>query len=133
MAETVIEGIDGVMAAVGRHLGYSDWLELTQEQMDGFSAATGDGRAEFLTLSLVNHFLPQVVEVRGISMGINYGANRVRFPAPVEAGARLRGGAELVGAEEVAGGVQATMVVTVEMEGGNQPACVVEALSRYLA
>ena len=133
MAETVFDGVEGVMAAVGRHLGYSAWLEMTQERMDRFAAATGDQHCEFLTLSLVNYFLPQVVEVRGISMGVNYGANQVRFPAAVSPGTRLRGGAALVGAVAVAGGVQATMVVTVEVAGEGQPACVVEALSRYLA
>ena len=148
----VIEGVDGVRQAVGRHLGWSPWLELTQDRIDQFAEATGDhqwihvdpGRAKegpygatiahgYLTLSLVNYFLPLVVEVQGIAMGVNYGLNRVRFPAPVLVGSRVRGGVELSAAEEVSGGVQTTMIVTVEIEGVQRPACVAEVLSRYLA
>lgn len=152
LAQTVIEGVGGLKDAVGRHLGYSDWLEVTQDRIDTFADATGDHqwihvdpeRAAagpfgttiahgYLTLSLVNHFLPQVVEVRGISMGVNYGADKVRFPAPVPVGSRLRAGVELVATEDVPGGAQAKMRVTVEVDGGGKPACVVETLSRYVA
>ena len=77
--------------------------------------------------------LPEVVEVRGISSGVNYGVDKVRFPAPVPVGSRVRGHVRLEAAEEVAGGVQTTMVITVELEGAAKPACVVEALSRWLA
>ena len=137
--------------AVGAHLGYSDWLEITQERIDLFAEATGDHqwihtdpeRAKdgpfgatiahgYLTQSLVNHFLPQIVDVRGIRMGVNYGADRLRFPAPVPVGSRLRGGAELISVEEVKGGaVQAVIRVTVEIEGGERPACVIDTISRY--
>jgi acyl dehydratase len=153
MAATVLEGIDGVRAAVGRHLGWSDWVEVTQEQVDRFADATGDHQwihvdperaaAEspfggpiahgYLTLALTNLFLPQVVEVRSVSLGVNRGTGRVRFPAPVPVGSRLRGGVELVDAADVAGGVDTTMVITVEREGSDKPVCVVESLSRYLA
>jgi acyl dehydratase len=151
VAATVIDGLDGLKAAVGRHLGHSEWLEVTQDRIDRFADATGDHqwihvdpeRAAtgpfgstiahgYLTLSLVNHFLPQVLEVRGITMGVNYGANKVRFPAPVPVGSRLRAGVEVVAADEVAGGVQATLLVTVEIDGAQKPACVLESLSRYL-
>jgi acyl dehydratase len=147
---TVFETPAALEEAVGRHLGYSDWLEITQERVDQFADATGDHqwihvdpeRAKrgpfgaciahgYLTLSLVNHFLPQIVEVRGISMGVNYGADRLRFPAPVPVGSRVRGGGELVKVEAVEGGVQATVRVTVEIEGGPRPACVVDTISRY--
>jgi len=116
MATTVLDGLDAVRAAAGKHLGYSDWLEITQDRVDRFADATGDhqwihvdperARAEspfggpiahgYLTVSLSNLFLPQVVEVRGVSMGVNYGTDKVRFPAPVPVGSRVRGGAELV-------------------------------------
>ncbi|MHB1925242.1 MAG: MaoC family dehydratase [Acidimicrobiales bacterium] len=148
---TVIEGIEGIRAAVGRHLGWSPWVEMTQERIDLFAEATGDHqwihvdpeRAAagpfgttiahgYLTLSLINHLLPQVVEVTGVSMGINYGADRVRFPSPVPVGSRLRAGVELTAAQDVPGGIQATMAVVVEMEGSDKPACVVECLSRYI-
>ncbi len=137
--------------AVGEHLGRSDWLEITQDRIDKFAEATGDHqwihvdpeRAKqgpfgatiaqgYLTQSLVNHFLPQIVEVHGISMGVNYGANRVRFPAPVPVGSRIRGSAELLEAEDTKdGGVQAVVRVTVEIEGGARPACVIDTISRY--
>ena len=152
MAHTVFDDLASVQAAVGRHLGYSDWLEITQERIDRFAEATGDhqwihvdpDRAEdgpfgttiahgSLTLSLSNLFLPQIVEVRGVSMGVNYGTDKVRFPAPVPVGSRVRAGAELAAVSEIPGGVQTTMVVTIEIEGGTKPACVIEAISRYLA
>ena len=147
---TVFESPEELKQAVGQHLGYSDWLEIRQDRIDQFAEATDDRqwihvdpeRAAqgpfgaciahgYLTLSLVNRFLPEIVEVRGISMGVNYGANRLRFPAPVPVGSKVRGGAELVAAEDVKGGVQATIRVTVEIEGSERPACVVDTISRY--
>jgi acyl dehydratase len=152
VAQTVFRNLEELAAAVGRHLGYSDWLEVSQERIDTFADATGDyqwihvdpERADggpfgttiahgYLTLSLSNFFLPQIVEVQGISMGINYGVNRVRFPAPVLVGSRVRGGAELTAVEPIAGGVQTTMLITLEVEQGGKPVCVIESLSRYLA
>ncbi len=141
-----------LLAAVGKPLGASDWLEIRQPRIDGFAEATGDHqwihvdseRAKggpfgktiahgYLTLSLVSFFLPQIVEVRGISMGVNYGCDKVRFPAPVPVGSRVRGVGQLVAAEEVKGGaVQATVRVTVEIEGGVKPACVVDTISRFV-
>ncbi len=137
-------------SALGEHLGYSEWLEITQDRINKFADATGDQqwihvdpeRAKqgpfgaciahgYLTLALVNLFLPQILEVRGISMGVNYGSDRLRFPAPVPVGSRIRGGGELIQLEEVKGGVQATIRVTVEVEGQERPACVVETISRY--
>jgi acyl dehydratase len=137
-------------AAVGTHLGYTDWLEIAQPRIDAFAEATGDHqwihvdpeRAKtgpfgatiahgYLTLSLVGMFLPQIVEVRGIRMGINYGTDKVRFPAPVRVGSRVRAGGELVKVEDVKDGVQATVRVTVEIEGAERPACVVDTISRY--
>jgi acyl dehydratase len=136
--------------AVGQHLGYSEWLTITQERINQFAEATGDHqwihvdpvRAKdgpfgaciahgYLTLSLVNLFLPQIVEVRGIRMGVNYGVDKVRFPAPVRVGARIRGGGELVNVETVKGGVQATIRVTVEIAGSERPGCVVDTISRF--
>ncbi len=153
MAQTVFESLDEVRAAVGTTLGTSDWIEVTQQQVDQFAEATGDHqwihvdveRAErespfggpiahgYLTLSLTNLVLPQVLEVRGVSLGVNYGTGRVRFPAPVPVGSRVRGTAQLTACDEVPGGVQTTIAVTMEIEGGAKPACVVESLSRWLA
>jgi acyl dehydratase len=137
--------------AVGKPLGESEWLQITQERIDRFADATGDHqwihvdpeRARtgpfgatiahgYLTMSLVSYFLPRIVEVRGVSMGVNYGADRLRFPAPVRVGSRLRGRGELVEVERTRdGAVQAKIRVTVEIEGSDKPACVVDTLSRF--
>jgi len=137
--------------AVGQKLGHSDWIEITQDRIDQFAEATGDHqwihvdpeRAKagpfgktiahgYLTQSLVNFFLPQILKVRGISMGVNYGADRVRFPAPVPVGSRVRGAAEVLEVERTKdGGVQAKVRVTVEIEGSERPGCVIDTISRY--
>ena len=136
--------------AVGKHLGYSDWMVIEQDRINRFADATGDHqwihvdpeRAKsgpfgatiahgYLTLSLVSMFLPQIVEVRNISMGVNYGCDKVRFPAPVPVGSRVRAGGELVKVEDAKGGVQAVVRVTIEIEGKDRPACVVNTISRF--
>ena len=136
--------------AQGEHLGCSDWLVIDQNRINLFADATGDHqwihvdpeRAKdgpfgkciahgYLTLSLVNLFLPQIIDVQGISMGVNVGCEKIRFPAPVPVGSRVRGSGELVSAEEVKGGVQSVVRVTVEIEGQDKPACVVDTISRY--
>lgn len=149
---TVLNGADQVRDAVGRSLGTSPWLQVDQERVDQFADATGDHQwihvsperaaAEspwggtiahgYLTLALVNAFLPQVVSVEGFSMGVNYGLNKVRFPAAVPVGSRLRAHVELTSADEVPGGVQTTMTVQVECDGADRPACIAEVISRYV-
>ena len=146
-----VEKPQDLLQHVGKELGPSEWLTVTQEMIDKFADATGDHqwihvdveRAKkempggktiahgYLTLSLVSMFLPQIVEVRGIRMGVNYGVDKVRFPSPVKVGSRIRGGGELVNVEEVKGGVQATVRVTVEIEGSDKPACVADTISRF--
>jgi acyl dehydratase len=133
MAQTVLDSLDEVRAAVGRHLGTSDWLEITPDRLDRFAAATGDRDHGYLALALTNLFLPEIVEVRGASLGVNYGAGSVRFRAPLLVGSRVRGTAELVACDEIPGGVQTTIRITVEVDGADHPACVVESLSRWLA
>jgi acyl dehydratase len=147
---TIIEGIDGLRAKVGEHLGYSDWVEITQDQVNRFADATGDhqwihvdvARAKagpfggpiahgYLTLALGPGLLPTIIEVRGISMGVNYGANKIRFPAPVPVGSKLRLGAKLLAVEDVPGGVQGTVELTFEVDGASKPSCVAEVLYRY--
>jgi acyl dehydratase len=134
----------------GEQLGTSEWLEIDQKRIDLFAEATGDhqwihvdversktgpfGRTiahGYLTVSLVATFLPQIVEVRGFSMGINYGSNKLRFPAPVPVGSRLRGSGQLLAVEEINGAIQSTVRVTVEIDGSDRPACVVDTISRY--
>jgi acyl dehydratase len=148
---TVFDRPADLLDGVGTDLGASDWLEITQERVDLFADATGDHqwihvdpeRAKdgpfggtiahgYLTLSLVNTFLPDLLQVRTFSMGVNYGTDKTRFPAPVPVGRRIRGTGVLTGAEEVKGGVQVTVTVTVEIEGGERPACVVDTISRFL-
>jgi acyl dehydratase len=141
-----------LLGAVGRKLGASEWLTIDQARVNQFADATGDHqwihvdpeRAKsgpfgatiahgYLTLSLVNLFLPQLLEVRGTSMGVNYGCDKVRFPAPVKVGSRVRGVGEVFAAEEVKGGaVQVTVRVSVEIEGGDRPACVADTISRFV-
>jgi acyl dehydratase len=133
MAQTVLDSLDEVRAAVGRRLGTSDWLEITRDRLEGFAAATGDRDQRYLALALTNLFLPEIVEVRGASLGVNYGAGNVRFGAPLLVGCRVRGTAELVACDEIAGGVQTTIRITVEVDGADHPACVVDSLSRWLA
>ena len=133
MAQTVFTSLGEVRAAVGQRLGVSDWLEISQDHLDRFAAATGVPDHGFLALALTNLFLPQIVEVRGASLGVNYGTGTVRCPTPLLAGNRVRGAAELVACDEIPGGVQTTILITVEVDGADQPACVVESLSRWLA
>ncbi len=147
---TIFKSPTDLKSAVGQALGSSEWLEITQERIDLFAEATGDHqwihvdpeRAKdgpfgcciahgYLTQSLVNKFLPEIVEVQGISMGVNYGADKLRFPAPVPVGSRIRGRGELTSAVDVKGGVQAVVRVTVEIEGSDRPACVIDTISRY--
>lgn len=144
----IFQGVDDLEQAVGTHLGYSDWHRITQRQIDLFAEATGDHqwihvdpeRAEegpfgttiahgYLTLSLVPSLLWQVYSVEGLEMGINYGSDKVRFPAPVPVGSRVRAGAELLELTRGTGGARATVRVTVEREGADKPACVAETVS----
>ena len=141
---------DELKAAVGEQLGYTDWLEVDQKRIDLFAEATGDHqwihvdpeRAAsgpfgttiahgYLTLSLLPLFGPQLIAVEGVKMGVNYGSNKVRFPAPVPVGSRLRATAAISGVDDVPGGVQVTVTQTFERDGAEKPVCVAEALGRY--
>jgi acyl dehydratase len=145
---TAFAGVDGLRAAVGTHLGFSDWHEIRQERVDLFADATDDHqwihidpeRAAagpfggtvahgFLTLSLLPLLVHEVYTVEGLRMIVNYGLNRVRFPTPVPVGARVRAGVELEGVDAASAGSLATTKVTVELEGSAKPACVAELLS----
>ena len=150
MALNTFTGIAEVKAAEGKHLGYSEWLEITQDRIDKFAEATGDyqwihvdaERAKdgpfgatiahgYLTLSLASYFLPQIAQYEGFSMAINYGVDKVRFINPVKCGARIRAGAEMQSVTDVGGGVQTKVLITIEIEGEDKPACVIESLSRW--
>jgi acyl dehydratase len=141
MAQTVFESLDELRAAVGTTLGTSRWVEVTRGQVESFALATGAAGDTALdrvvpgplVLALTNLVLPEIVEVRNTSLGVNYGTGRVRYPASLAVGGRVRGRAELVACDDVPGGVQTTIVVTMEVESGGPPACTVESLSRWLA
>jgi acyl dehydratase len=139
------------IAAVGKRLGESEWLTIDQARIDQFAQATGDfqwihvdpdkakdgpfGRTVahgYLTFSLINMFLPELWRAEGMKMGINYGADRLRFPAPVPVGSRVRAVGELVKAEPLDGNaVQATVRITMEIEGSAKPGCVADIIGRY--
>jgi acyl dehydratase len=138
-------------AAVGKPLGASDWLRIDQERIDRFADATDDhqwihvdvercrtgpfGSAiahGYLTLSLVNTFLPELIAVPNAALRINAGCHKVRFPAPVPVGSRIRALGELAGVQPVNGGIDVVVRVTIEIEGHPKPACVAEMVSRFL-
>jgi acyl dehydratase len=148
-APRVVVGAEGLRALVGVEVGCSDWLTLTQERIDSFADATGDHqwihvdveRARtgpyggtiahgYLTLSLLPELTPQILRVDGFRMGLNYGCDRIRFPAPVPAGSRVRARLRIDDVTDVPGGVQVTSTATVEIEGSNKPACVATLLGR---
>ncbi len=142
---------DELAKAVGEQLGYSEWREIDQDRVNGFADATDDHqwihvdpeRAKagpfgttiahgFLTLSLVPALAGAVYRVDGVRMGINYGLDKVRFPAPMPVGGRVRAGVELLSADPTSdGGTQVKCRVTIEREGGDKPVCVAETLSRF--
>lgn len=146
----VFNSAAAVLQAVGQDLGTTDWLSISQERIQTFADATGDHqwihvdpeRARqgpfgttiahgYLTLSLANLFLPQLVQYEGLKMGVNYGCDKVRFPAPVPVGSHVRGHGQVMAAEPVAGdGVQVTVRITVQIQGSDKPGCVVDTISR---
>lgn len=146
----VYESPRDLIGQEGTTLGPTDWLAIEQDRVNGFAEVTGDHqwihvdpeRAKdgpfggtiahgYLTMSLVNFFLPDLIEVRGFTHAVNVGADRLRFVAPVKVGSRIRGVGEIVGVEEVKGAIQSVVRVTVEIEGSEKPACVVDTISRY--
>jgi acyl dehydratase len=153
MAARVVDSIAALQGLVGSEIGVTDWLTLTQERIGQFAEATEDrqwihidserARREspygttiahgFLTLSLLSWFLKQAIEVRGVRMGVNYGLNRVRFPAPVPAGSRIRARVALKSAENIPGGCEAVFSLTVEREGSSKPCCTAEWIVRFYA
>jgi acyl dehydratase len=150
---TTVDGVDGIRSLVGRELGPTDGVEITQERVDQFADATGDhqwihvdperARREspfggpiahgYLTLSLAPLFLQQLMRFTGFSLTVNYGTEKVRFPSPVPVGSTLRGGAVVDDVTDIAGGVQMRVTVTLEVEGAGKPACVATiVLRQYL-
>ncbi len=149
---TVLDGVAGVQAHLGKHLGYGPWVEVTQERVNQFADATGDHqwihvdveRAKkespyggpiahgYLTLSMIPELSRGLFSFAGFRMGVNYGLEKVRFPAPVPVGSKVRAGVALVGVEEINGGLQLTLEMTIEVEGSAKPACVARQLIRQM-
>lgn len=144
----VLRGISAVEAVVGSHMGYSSWHTVTQRQIDAFADATGDhqwihvdverARASalgttiahgYLTLSLIPTLFDEILRIEGMSMAINYGANKLRFPSPVPAGAKVRLGVEVASLTRMPTGYQLATIGTVEILGAPKPASVVELLT----
>ncbi|MFF1729917.1 MaoC family dehydratase [Streptomyces sp. NPDC058247] len=147
-----VNGLAELKKLAGSDLGSSEWLDVTQERIDTFADATGDHqwihtdpeRAKegpfgapiahgYLTLSLFIPMFTELLDVEGVTTKVNYGLNKVRFPAPVPAGSRIRLAARLAAVEDVPGGVQITVDGTVEIEGAAKPACVLQSVSRFYA
>jgi acyl dehydratase len=144
-------GLDEFVAAQGAELGPTDWLEVTQDRVNLFADATDDHqwihvdpeRAAsgpfggtiahgLLILSLLPHFTSQMYAVDNIAMAINYGYNKVRFITPVRVGSKIRGRAEIARVDQLDGAVQATMTVTVDIDGSDKPAAVAESIVRFI-
>jgi acyl dehydratase len=149
MAPRHIESIDALKGLIGEHLGYSAYMTISQERVNQFAEATGDHQwihvdvekakagpfggpiaHGYLTLSLGPMLYPTVVRIEGFTMGVNYGANKVRFPSPVPVGSKIRLGVKLLEVEDIANGVQMTMEFTFECQGASKPSCVAEIIFR---
>lgn len=149
MALTSVDGVEELRALTGQHVGYSSWHEITQERVNTFAEATGDHqwlhvdveRAKsgpfggtiahgYLTLSMTTTFMPEILETKGFTMGLNYGCEKVRFPSPVLVGSKLRCGAVVDAVADIPGGVQTTMTLTFEVQGQTKPACVATIVVR---
>ena len=146
----VFESLAELASCVGEEIAVSDWIEVTQERIDAFAQATGDHqwihvdpeRAAkgpfgttiahgYLTLSLLPMFMESAIELRGVRLSVNYGLNRVRFPAPVPAGSRLRARFRVTSVEDIGnGGLQIVTEATIEREGGDTPVCIAAPVAR---
>ena len=147
---TQVNSIDELQALIGTHVGYGEYLTVTQEAVNQFADATGDHqwihidpvRAAagpfggtiahgYMTLSLIPALLNGVMQVAGVKMGVNYGSNKVRFTSPVLVGSQVRAGSTLVSVEEIPGGAQVTMDVVIEIKDAPKPACFAQVVTRY--
>jgi len=154
MAGVEVSGVEGMQGLVGKEIGPSEPRVVTQELIDGFAEVSGDhqwihvdperskNESPYgttiahgnLTLSLADSFRKELMQADGFALGVNYGWNKVRFPAPVPAGSKIRASARLDSLDEVGGGWwQAVNVLTVEIENGEKPVCVAESVGRFMA
>ena len=151
MTTTIVDGVDAFRDLVGTHIGYSEWQTITQEQVNLFADATGDhqwihtdpqrAKADspfggpiahgYLTLALAPTLLTGMLQVHNVTMGVNYGANKVRFPSPVPVGSDLRMGVTVAAVDDVDGGVQVTYDLVMEVRDAPKPACAAQVIYRY--
>ena len=145
-----IATLDELKALIGQEVAVSDWVQISQERVNQFAEATGDYQwihldverckrespyggpiaHGYLTLSLLPMLMQNSVRMTDVRMGVNYGVNKVRFPAPVPVGSKVRSRTRVLSVEDIEGGAQVTWLVTVEREGGDKPVCVAESISR---
>lgn len=154
MTQAVITDLQSLKEYLGKEIGVTDWFRLSQERMDQFAEATEDrqwihlDRARaikespygatiahgFLTLSLISHFMKEALQIQnGVRLAVNYGLNRVRFPAAVRAGSRIRARVSLLDLKEAPASLDATYAVTIDIDKSEKPACVAEWIVRYYA
>lgn len=150
MANQIFTSKEQLLEAAGTNLGLTPWIPIEQSRIDMFAEATGDHQwihvdpvkaaagpfgaciaHGYLTLSLVNYFLPQLMDVQNISMGVNYGCDKIRFPNVVKVGSNIRGTGEIISIEAIKDSIQVITRVTIEVEGQQRPACVADTISRY--
>jgi acyl dehydratase len=147
------DSVDALVAAKGEELGSSEWVTISQEEVNLFADATGDHQwihvdqekaasgpfgttiaHGFMTLALLPRLMHQIYTVNGIKLAINYGLNKVRFPSPVPVGSKVRATSTLTDTQDVGNGtVQVTVTTTIEIEGAAKPACVAESILRYIS
>ena len=149
---TTVDSLEEFHGLVGQQIGYTDWQTITQQRVNVFAKATDDHQwihvdpeaakagpfggpiaHGYLTLSLGPVLLQQILVINGMTYGINYGANKVRFPSPVPVGAELRMGVTVAGAEDVGGGVQVVFDLVFELKDAPKPACVAQVVYRYFS
>jgi acyl dehydratase len=149
MAATTVNGIDDLRGRVGQELGVSSWHEVTQDDIDAFADVTGDHqfihvdpeRAKetpfggtiahgYYSVSLIPKFTYELFELQGVAFALNYGANKIRFPSPLPVGSKVRMRLGVQAVDDIPGGVQITLLCTLEREGGEKPVCVAETLTR---
>ncbi|GAC13985.1 MaoC family dehydratase [Aliiglaciecola lipolytica] len=150
MANQVFTNKEELLDATGSQLGTTDWITIEQDRINMFAESTGDHQwihvnpdkaakgpfgaciaHGYLTLSLVNYFLPQLMEVKNISMGVNYGCDKIRFPNIVKVGSRIRGAGEIIKVEQIKDAIQVTARISIEVADQQRPACVADTISRF--
>lgn len=150
MANQVFTTKEQLLGATGTQLGTTDWISIDQDRINMFAESTGDHQwihvdpdkaakgpfgaciaHGYLTLSLVNYFLPQLMEVQNISMGVNYGCDKIRFPNIVKVGSMIRGSGEIINVEQIKDAIQITARISVEVADQQRPACVADTISRF--